>query len=51
MNTEVVQIDEYTLSTPTQQPAKSNPFLNTECVLKSCCKKYKKGKRCKKCPD
>ena len=22
-----------------------------ECVLKKCCKKYKKGKRCKKCPD
>lgn len=21
------------------------------CVFKKCCKKYKKGKRCKKCPD
>ena len=29
----------------------TNPFLNTDCVLKKCCKKYKKGKRCKKCPD
>jgi len=28
-----------------------NPFLSQECVLKKCCKKYKKGKRCKKCPD
>ena len=24
-------------------------FLN--CDFKKCCKKYKKGKRCKKCPD
>ncbi|WP_461147207.1 hypothetical protein [Spirosoma pulveris] len=29
----------------------ANPFLSQECVLKKCCKKYKKGKRCKKCPD
>ncbi len=29
----------------------TNPFLSHECVLKKCCKKYKKGKRCKKCPD
>ena len=28
-----------------------NPFVGQECVLKKCCKKYKKGKRCKKCPD
>lgn len=21
------------------------------CILKKCCKKYKKGKRCKKCPN
>ncbi|MEZ0541525.1 hypothetical protein [Fibrella arboris] len=21
-----------------------------DCLLKSCCKKYKKGKRCKSCP-
>ncbi len=21
------------------------------CIFKKCCKKYKKGKRCKKCPD
>lgn len=29
----------------------TNPFVGHECVLKKCCKKYKKGKRCKKCPD
>ncbi|WP_165358825.1 MULTISPECIES: hypothetical protein [Spirosoma] len=28
-----------------------NAFVGQECVLKKCCKKYKKGKRCKKCPD
>jgi len=39
-----------------------NPFLaevkkgfdfqadNDFCIFKTCCKKYKKGKRCKKCP-
>lgn len=32
-------------------PLQSNPFVGGECALKSCCKKYKKGKRCKKCPD
>ncbi|GAB3726134.1 hypothetical protein GCM10028816_18520 [Spirosoma lituiforme] len=29
----------------------TNPFLGQECVLKKCCKKFKKGKRCKKCPE
>lgn len=29
-----------------------NPFAEFSCcALKKCCKKYKKGKRCKKCPD
>lgn len=29
-----------------------NPFADFSCcALKRCCKKYKKGKRCKKCPD
>lgn len=56
MNADAVQIDEYTLNTSTKQangwqPGESNPFLGTECVLKKCCKKYKKGKRCRKCPD
>lgn len=51
MNTEVVLIDEYTLTTSVRQAVKANPFMGTDCVLKSCCKKYKKGKRCKKCPD
>jgi hypothetical protein len=29
----------------------TNPFASQTCILKKCCKKYKKGKRCKKCPD
>ena len=32
-------------------PGQTNPFIGHECVLKTCCKKYKKGKRCKKCPN
>lgn len=29
-----------------------NPFADFSCcALKKCCKKYKKGKRCNKCPD
>ncbi|WP_185155650.1 hypothetical protein [Rudanella paleaurantiibacter] len=28
-----------------------NRLAGVDCVLKKCCKKYKKGKRCKKCPD
>lgn len=29
-----------------------NPFSEQgEQVFKKCCKKYKRGKRCKKCPD
>ena len=29
-----------------------NPFADFSCCdLKKCCKKYKRGKRCKKCPD
>jgi hypothetical protein len=29
-----------------------NPFADfSYCALKKCCKKYKRGKRCKKCPD
>ena len=23
----------------------------SDCALKKCCKKYRKGKRCKSCPD
>ena len=34
-----------------KQIAQTNPFMGHECVLKKCCKKYKKSKRCKKCPD
>lgn len=31
---------------------KDNRMLHSEndCVFKKCCKKYKEGKRCKKCP-
>ena len=32
-------------------PGQTNPFIGHECALKTCCKKYKKGKRCKKCPN
>ena len=43
---------EYAVSlNDSKQIIQSNPFENHECVLKKCCKKYKKGKRCKKCPD
>lgn len=34
-----------------KSPGQTNPFVGYECVLKTCCKKYKKGKRCKKCPN
>jgi len=27
-----------------------NPYNCCGCDFKKCCKKYKKGKRCKKCP-
>jgi hypothetical protein len=38
----------------------TNPYLEQnavkeftfgECIFKKCCKKYKEGKRCKKCPN
>ncbi len=33
-------------------PKGVNPFgCFSCCILKKCCKKYKKGKRCKKCPN
>jgi len=33
-------------------PKGINPFGDFSCcVFKKCCKKYKKSKRCKKCPD
>ncbi len=35
-----------------QSPKGLNPFGDFSCcILKKCCKKYKRGKRCKKCPD
>ncbi len=27
------------------------PVVQSKSLKKKCCKKYKKGKRCKKCPD
>ncbi|XBA03144.1 hypothetical protein A6C57_25695 [Fibrella sp. ES10-3-2-2] len=33
-------------------PLLGHTLRNTpDCSLKKCCKKYKKGKRCKSCPD
>lgn len=33
-------------------PKGVNPFGEFSCcIFKKCCKKYKRGKRCKKCPD
>lgn len=29
----------------------SNLRFSEQCLFKKCCKKYKKGKRCKKCPN
>lgn len=35
-----------------QSPKGINAFGDFSCcIFKKCCKKYKKGKRCKKCPD
>lgn len=35
-----------------EKPKGLNPFGEFSCcVLKKCCKKYKRGKRCKKCPN
>jgi len=35
-----------------ESPKGVNPFGDFSCcILKKCCKKYKRGKRCKKCPD
>ncbi len=35
-----------------ESPKGINPFGDFSCcILKKCCKKYKRGKRCKKCPD
>jgi len=34
-----------------QMPLKGMEQFMQECVFKKCCKKYKKGKRCKSCPE
>jgi len=48
---------------PLTQQEINNPFFDEtkkgfnscadfdSCIFKKCCKKYKRGKRCKKCPD
>lgn len=51
MNTELPGLVEQNELNDTKQLVRSNGFGGGECVLKTCCKKYKKGKRCKKCPD
>lgn len=51
MTTEFFTSDFSVPSSEAKQLIQSNPFMGHECVLKKCCKKYKKGKRCKKCPD
>jgi hypothetical protein len=43
--------EEITTTFAVKQPGQTNVFVGQECVLKKCCKKYKKGKRCRKCPD
>lgn len=51
MNAEVLSQEIDTLIIDPRSFNQLNPFLGEECVLKKCCKKFKKGKRCKKCPD
>lgn len=51
MIAESFTIDGATPTIDTKSLTQFNPFVGQECVLKKCCKKYKKGKRCKKCPD
>ena len=37
---------------PFDEKKGNNPFnSHKESAFKKCCKKYKKGKRCKKCPN
>lgn len=51
MNPESPTFIPVTLLNDVKSTPQFNPFVGGECVLKKCCKKYKKGKRCKKCPD
>ena len=51
MTAEFNTFDDPVLLNDSKQIIRDNPFLGHECMLKKCCKKYKKGKRCKKCPD
>lgn len=47
------ELDQQDLLIDIKESAKGiNPFADFSCcVFKKCCKKYKKSKRCKKCPD
>ncbi|WP_020598461.1 hypothetical protein [Spirosoma panaciterrae] len=51
MSTDLLAADYTVVLNDTKTLIQTNPFLGNECILKKCCKKYKKGKRCKKCPD
>ncbi|MBN8825576.1 MULTISPECIES: hypothetical protein [unclassified Spirosoma] len=51
MSTDLLATDYTLASNDAKTLIQTNPFVGYECVLKKCCKKYKKGKRCKKCPD
>lgn len=51
MITEFISSDSFAVLNDSKPIIQSNPFVGGECVLKKCCKKYKKSKRCKKCPD
>lgn len=51
MTAEFPIFDTVVPTTDTKSLMQFNPFVGQECVLKKCCKKYKKSKRCKKCPD
>jgi hypothetical protein len=51
MTAEFILPESFASLTTSKPVLQANPFVGGECVLKKCCKKYKKGKRCKKCPD
>ena len=52
MNLQSELITDNTKYDLTESPKGINPFGEFSCcIFKKCCKKYKTGKRCKKCPD
>ncbi len=50
--TSVFVLSEYTTNnaTPFEKQRGGDIFFCLGCEFKKCCKKYKKGTRCKKCP-